>query len=274
MRRKYVILGSIALIGLIIPTFSFAQGTECHQQTPQQKHWPHKYTCQNKVDKDNNRNLCGDKGSKNSRPNFSCGSTYLVCHICECPSGNSWQNGSCVKDCTWNEVMDNGVCKPCPSGTTISEDKTKCDLPPAVLTDKEKCQQEINAWKPVQWNKKKGECENCDAPGVCCWTKLNTNVPFIGACIKTKGDVTADGTATPINAFPRLVGGLMQIVTTVMLIGSFLLIVFSGVMMTLWGMKADWFNKGRWLIFKVAGVLALLGLSGIILKVINPSFFS
>ena len=116
------------------------------------------------------------------------------------------------------------------------------------------------------------------------WIKLNTNVPFIGSCILMKS--TWDNLkysppkdwntveVTEKDAFPILIGWLMQIITTTMLIVSFLLIVFAGVMMTLWGVKADWFNKGKWLIFKVAGVLALLGMSGIILKVINPSFFS
>jgi len=91
----------------------------------------------------------------------------------------------------------------------------------------------------------------------------------------TYPDSTPDTTeVNQINAFPTLIGGLMQIVTTTVLIVSFLMIVFAGVMMTMGGVKAEWFNKWKGLIFKVAGVLALLGLSGVILKIINPTFFS
>ncbi len=125
-----------------------------------------------------------------------------------------------------------------------------------------------------KWNGGNGKC-------VKAWIKLNTNVPFVGSCILMKNswltypDSTPDTTeVNQINAFPTLIGGLMQIVTTTVLIVSFLMIVFAGVMMTMGGVKAEWFNKWKGLIFKVAGVLALLGLSGVILKIINPTFFS
>lgn len=91
--------------------------------------------------------------------------------------------------------------------------------------------------------------------------KLNTDVPFIGKCIK-KDD--AD------NAFPALIGGLSKMVVTAILIVSFLMIIVGGVMRTTGG-KNVW--KGKEMIIKVAIWLAILGASGAILQLINPNFF-
>jgi hypothetical protein len=52
------------------------------------------------------------------------------------------------------------------------------------------------------------------------------------------------------------------------------MIVVAGVMMTMGGYEAKNFQKGKEMIFKVGAVLALLGLSGVILKLINPTFFT
>ena len=54
--------------------------------------------------------------------------------------------------------------------------------------------------------------------------ELNTNVPGIGRCI-----LTADTT----NAFPKLMGTLMSIVTSLMLVIGFIMVVAAGVMITM-----------------------------------------
>jgi hypothetical protein len=69
-------------------------------------------------------------------------------------------------------------------------------------------------------------------------------------------------------------GALMNIVMTASLIVGFLMILVAGIMITMW-----WFGslsthkKGIDMIKKVWMVLALIGLSGVILKLINPTFF-
>ncbi|MDR0651555.1 MAG: hypothetical protein LBG59_09505 [Candidatus Peribacteria bacterium] len=66
----------------------------------------------------------------------------------------------------------------------------------------------------------------------------------------------------------------MKILTSAMLIVGLLLIIVAGVMMTTEGVKTGNFKAGKNLILKVGAVLALLGLSGLILKLINPTFFT
>ncbi len=104
---------------------------------------------------------------------------------------------------------------------------------------------------------------------VCKGIKLNTKVPFVGDCIGT----TASSTTTQLNAFPHLMGGLMKLVMVVILVMSLLMIVVAGVMMTTGGFEKSNYSKGMDLIKKVAYGLALLGASGVILKLINPNFF-
>lgn len=104
---------------------------------------------------------------------------------------------------------------------------------------------------------------------ICKGIKLNTKVPFIGNCIGT----TTNATTTQLNAFPHLMGGLMKLVMVIILVMSLLMIVVAGVMMTTGGFEKSNYSKGMDLIKKVAYGLALLGASGVILKLINPNFF-
>jgi len=60
---------------------------------------------------------------------------------------------------------------------------------------------------------------------------------------------------------------------TVILVFSFMLIVAAGFLMTTSGGDSARFTQGRDMILKVVVGIALLGTSGIILKLINPSFF-
>lgn len=103
----------------------------------------------------------------------------------------------------------------------------------------------------------------------CQWIKLNTNVPFVGNCIETK--VWAN--TTQLNAFPRLMGGMMRLLMTIIMIMSLLMIVIGGVLMTTGGREKSNYSKGMDMIKKVAYGMALLGASGVILKLINPNFF-
>lgn len=107
-----------------------------------------------------------------------------------------------------------------------------------------------NAW----CNYIKGKCLSC--PGI----RLNTNIPFIGNCI------TADSQS---EVFPTFIGGLIKFTTSLLLLVGFICILVGGVLIA-----SDKVTEGRNLIMKVARALAAVGASGIILKIINPNFFS
>ncbi|MCX6823844.1 MAG: hypothetical protein NT085_01850 [candidate division SR1 bacterium] len=113
-------------------------------------------------------------------------------------------------------------------------------------------------------------CKSCSDPGVCCGIQLNTSVPFIGKCIE-------DGTSTPspdetgvtgATAFPTLMGSLTKILVTLILITSFVLIIVGGIMIATGNPSG-----GRKMIMNVVIAIALLGASGVILRLINPNFF-
>jgi len=115
-----------------------------------------------------------------------------------------------------------------------------------------------------------GVCKPCSDSGVCCGISLNTNVPFIGNCIESSStDKGTDETnVTWETAFPVLMWSLTKILVTVILILSFVLIVVWGIMIATgdpsWGKK---------MIMKVVVGIAILGASGVILRLINPNFF-
>ena len=116
----------------------------------------------------------------------------------------------------------------------------------------------------------KGTCELCSKKGVCCWVELNTNVPFIGKCIEsdTANKSSDETNVTWESAFPVLLWSLTKILVTIILIVSFVLIIIWGIMISTgdpaWGKK---------MIIKVVIGIALLGASGVILRLINPNFF-
>ena len=103
----------------------------------------------------------------------------------------------------------------------------------------------------------------------CKGIKLNTDVPFIGNCIET---TKKENATTQLNAFPRLMGAMMKLIMMTILIMSFLMIVAGGVLLTMKG-SVKQVEDGMALIQKVAIGMALLGASGVILKLINPNFF-
>lgn len=120
------------------------------------------------------------------------------------------------------------------------------------------------------WTKIKNVCTSCKDPWVCCGVELNTSVPFIGKCIEdSSSDVGGDETwVTWDQAFPVLMSSMMKILVTVILIVSFVLIIVGGIMIAVGNPSG-----GKKMIIKVAIGIALLGASGVILRLINPNFF-
>lgn len=113
-------------------------------------------------------------------------------------------------------------------------------------------------------------CTKCDGKDICCWVKLNTDVPFVWKCITLSSeDPTATGgVVTEQNAFPVLVAWLTKLLMTIILIVCFLVLVVAWVIRTTWNAK-----KWKELITWVAIALALLWASGVILRIVNPNFF-
>jgi len=112
-------------------------------------------------------------------------------------------------------------------------------------------------------------CKSCKAEWVCCWISLNTSVPFIGNCIEdsTANQGPGETNVTWDTAFPVLMWSLTKILVTIILIVSFVLIIIWGIMI------ATGNPGGKKMIIRVVVGIALLGASGVILRLINPNFF-
>ena len=148
----------------------------------------------------------------------------------------------------------------------------KVDVDAIIKEFTDKFQKKDCQWdcKCPEWTKKiNDKCVSCAKEWVCCGIKLNTNVPFVGNCIETK----VGAQTTQLNAFPRLIGGMMRLLMNIILVMSLLMIVAGGVLMTTGGREKSNYSKGMDMIKKVAYGMALLGASGVILKLINPNFF-
>ena len=115
-------------------------------------------------------------------------------------------------------------------------------------------------------------CRSCDDDDVCCGIKLNTSIPFIGNCIKQKNK-WADKEISEENAFPTLIGHLMKILLTVIILWGFAGIVAGWVMIAAAGADDQKAKNGKKMIVNIAIALAVLGASGVILRLINPNFF-
>ncbi len=104
----------------------------------------------------------------------------------------------------------------------------------------------------------------------CCGIKLNTDVPFVGRCISNdKEAIAADDAPSPETAFVVLIKALTTIVMTLIMVGSVIMLIISGVMIA-----SGNYTDGKALIIKVVISLVLLGASGIILRLINPIAFT
>ncbi len=98
------------------------------------------------------------------------------------------------------------------------------------------------------------------------WIPLNTSIPFVGRCVPKSSWSTDDGSA--LNAFPVIISAATKMLVTVILLVSFVMIVVGGVQWASWDAKS-WKAK----ITKVAIGIAMLGMMGAILRLINPNFF-
>lgn len=166
--------------------------------------------------------------------------------ICVCPTG---MVESPAGTCIWSTTPSTLDCKP-------------TDFEKANVTDTDcVC---IDWYKRLDTDKK---CHPCSEKWVCCGIELNTNVPFIGNCIEDES--SNDPTAIKTDeAFPVLMSSLTKILVTVILIVSFILIIVWGIMIA--SGNPSW---GKKMIIKVVVGIALLGASGVILRLINPNFF-
>ncbi len=147
-------------------------------------------------------------------------------------------------NCKWGKIV-NWICK-CPEGTTRVAEK---------------------------W------CLACSDPWVCCGIQLNTSIPFIWDCIEfgkkesTESQSTEEMVITQEEAFPTLMGYLIKILFTIILLWSFIAILTGGVMISAAWADEQRAAKGKKLIINVIVALAILGTSGVILRLINPNFF-
>lgn len=176
------------------------------------------------------------------------------------------QNNSC-NYLAWWFIDADWCCDVCWDKESPVDWKCKCDI------TKLNCK---NWDKP---NEKTCKCE-CDSTKRCCGILLNTVVPFIGDCIEmtSQNDVWSSdnentSTVNQLNAFPFLMMGLSKILVTVILIFSFLIVIAAWLMMTTWVYSEQNYKKGMERVQKVVVGLILLWASGLILKLINPSFF-
>lgn len=172
---------------------------------------------------------------------------------------------------------------PAPAGDTTNQastNPTKCTKSWSILYDLPNTV-DVELWllcKCATWYGEyydsalnRTTCELCSRKDVCCGVKLNTNVPFIGNCLE---EDTSDPTAvSQEKAFPVLMSSLTKILVTVILIISFVLIVVWGIMIASAWPNQSKASEGRKLIMKVVIGIALLGASGVILRLINPNFF-
>ncbi|MEI6426051.1 MAG: hypothetical protein WCO66_01725 [Candidatus Absconditabacteria bacterium] len=246
-------IGSLAvllgLFGFFGTSVFAALGASCSAtNTKQGDSWEgHVYTCEQYA---TTNSACDTKGKvqKCVTPE-AADSCSLSCCICTKP--NDVVNGGIVG----NEVKT-------PEPSQAEKDRIACE---ARITNKE----------DVQWNSSSNKCENCKDDGVCCGVKLNTNVPFVGKCIRTGEGVDSSDTTvvTSTTAFPRLMGALTKIMTTFILLICFGGILVGGVMIASSGGETGRASDGKKLIGKVIVAIALLGTSGIILHLINPNFF-
>lgn len=142
--------------------------------------------------------------------------------------------------------------------TTPSEQKSDVVIP---YSEEASSSEEAQAYKKA---KEEAERKAKECKEKCCWIKLNTNFPIIWNCIETKA-----GAANPTNAFPYLMWALTKIIMSLIMVVCFILVIVAWIM---WA--ADKPKEWKELLKKVAITILLLGFSWVILRLINPNFFS
>lgn len=119
-----------------------------------------------------------------------------------------------------------------------------------------------SAWGSSAWWNSSEFCKD--------WVKLNTKIPFISwwdGCIEKKD------TNWISQAFPELIWWISKLVLALILTAWFIMIVAWWVLYASEGLSPWTAAKWKELIKKVIIWIILLGLSWVILHIINPNFF-
>ena len=98
----------------------------------------------------------------------------------------------------------------------------------------------------------------------CDWIKLNTCFPIVWDCIDMK-----EGSTNPTNAFPYMIGAITKIVMSLILVVCFIFVIYAGILRS-----SSQPKEARDILKKVAITILLLWFSWVILRIINPNFFS
>lgn len=272
---------------LVIWNIALATWEDCRKMKVEPDdliHLWHVYTCEFN-DEDNKTRLqkyCAKDNTVSTLVNATCpivaGNTQLYCHICECTewvrtNWRCWAPSSQTTQKKENLVTTTSEQLIVPTNTNTnqgdwsssSEQETTTPCPSWILTSQGKCCNKTYYDLSLKAT-------------VCCeWILLSTNVPFIWQCIVYKKSTDSQPAAGTVvdenNAFPVLMGGLSRILVSIILLVSFMGILVGGVMISASGWSDEWANKGKKIIGNVISALALLGASGVILKLINPNFF-
>lgn len=122
--------------------------------------------------------------------------------------------------------------------------------------------------KDAGWDNHNESSENSPQAKSCDGIKLNTDFPIIWNCIEIKKGKGTDVT----EAFPTMIWALTKIIVSIILVVCFIMIIVAWIMRASSWDKAP--TKAKWLIIKVAVTILLLWFSWVILKLINPNFFS
>lgn len=152
-----------------------------------------------------------------------------------------------------NDIVDGGTLSEVVV-TAKRKDKNKNQSENGKSKDATSKAQETKTW----W----GECKGI---------KLNTDFPFIGRCI---GLSASDQGVNQTNAFAYMIKAIMKFIITVIMVTSVLMIVAAGVLMTTAGVEKSNYSKWLEMIKNVARALAMLWASWVLLKLVNPNFFT
>lgn len=238
----------------------------------------HLYTCEFYTSSDITRlnNYCQRKTNTESNRDswYECPkigwSVDLKCHICECKNW-TWIDGKCQasadeetndweQDVQW-ETYDTPSVWEWWDQQTEENTPLDCD----IKNSQWECCKKV--YYDIQLKKE-----------VCCeGILLNTNVPYIGQCIVFRKNASAQPSAGLIidetSAFPVLMWGLNRLLVSIILLVGFIGILIGWIMISASWAKEDWARSGRKIIGNIITAFALLGASGVILRLINPNFF-
>lgn len=280
MKKIYILRFSLFL-GLFFVFWwgmVFGQSTgnlNCRTAQPSDINGPHFYTCEydDTHNKERLAKYCADDWSTSTWPEYDwcpkAGTIELKCHICECKNW-TWIDGKCQapadeetndweQDVQWETVT--------PPTWEWWEQQTEEETPLNcnIKNSKGECCKKV--YYDIQLKKE-----------VCCeGILLNTNVPYIGQCIVFRKNASTQSAAGLIidetSAFPILMWGLNRLLVSIILLVGFIGILIGWIMISASWAKEDWAKSGRKIIGNIITAFALLGASGVILRLINPHFF-